>query len=160
MKTDIYIAFYDNRKMCTFIHQKLVRLCTGSNISHVALIFDFGFIKLTPMVLANKSARLLTEDSLNRAGAKCIFKRYMGSTECSIEEVQQITNEHKISSISSVVFWFFISRWFGGTTNHCGTLAVDFLNKHMNFKLKNRNVPVKLMKEIQSYDSNYDCRTS
>ena len=157
MKTDVYIAFYDNRKASYLIHT-LIKLCTWSNISHVALIFDMGFTKLTPMVLTKVQPRLFTEDSLN-LNAKCIHKKYMGSCDMNIESIKDICNNHKQTFMIKELFCYLVGRWIGIYPSNCCTLAVDFLNTKMNYKLQNRYNPKKLMKEIR-YDSDYDIRTS
>ena len=157
MKTDIYLAFYDNRKRCGYIH-KLVQLCTWSNVSHVALIFDLGFTKLTPMVLSNTKPRLMTEDSLN-SQSKCLYKKYIGSYDMNIESIKSICDNHKETSVLKELFCFTIGWVFGFKSSSCCTLAVDFMNTKMNYNLKNRCNPNKLMEEIR-YDSSYDCGTS
>lgn len=153
MKTDVYIAFYDNRKRCGYVH-KLVQLCTWSNVSHVALIFDLGFTKLTPMVLTNVQPKLFTEDSLNLK-SKCLYKKYIGVCNMNIESIKSICDNHKKSTVLKEVFAFLIGRWIGIYPSNCCTLAVDFMNTRMNYNLKNRYNPNKLMKEI-CYDSSYD----
>lgn len=153
MRTDVYIAFYDNRKRCGYIH-KLVQLCTWSNVSHVALIFDLGFTKLTPMVLSNIKPRLMTEDSLN-SQSKCLYKKYVGSCDMNIESIKTICDNHKETSVLKELFCFTIGWMFGFKSSSCCTLAVDFMNSKMNYNLQNRCNPNKLMREIY-YDSNYD----
>ena len=157
MKTDVYIAFYDNRKRCGYIH-RLVQLCTWSNISHVALIFDLGFTKLTPMVLSGIKPRLMTEDSLN-SQSKCLYKKYVGSCDMNMESIKSICDNHKESTVFKEVFSFVVGQWIGIYPSNCCTLAVDFMNIKMNYNLKNKYNPNKLMKEIR-YDSDYDIRTS
>lgn len=157
MRTDVYVAFYDNRKRCGYIH-KLVQLCTWSNVSHVALIFDLGFTKLTPMVLSNTKPRLMTEDSLN-SQSKCLYKKYIGSCDMNIESIKSICDNHKETSVLKELFCFTIGWMFGFKSSSCCTLAVDFMNIKMNYNLKNRCNPKKLMEEIR-YDSSYDCGTS
>lgn len=157
MKTDIYIAFYDNRKRCGYIH-RLVQICTWSNISHIALIFDLGFTKLTPMVLSGIKPRLMTEDSLN-SQSKCLYKKYVGSCDMNIESIKSICDNHKEVSVLQELFSFTIGWMFGFKSSSCCTLAVDFMNTKMNYNLKNRSNPKKLMKEIR-YDCYNDCRTS
>lgn len=153
MKTDVYIAFYDNRKRSSIIH-KLVQLCTWSNVSHVALIFDLGFTKLTPMVLSNTKPRLMTEDSLNLL-SKCLYKQYVGHCDMNIESIKTICDNHQETSILKELFCFTIGWMFGFKSSSCCTLAVDFMNTRMNYNLKNRCNPNKLMREI-CYDSSYD----
>ena len=157
MRTDVYIAFYDNRKRSSIIH-KLVQLCTWSNVSHVALIFDLGFTKLTPMVLSNTKPRLMTEDSLNLL-SKCLYKQYVGYCDMNIESIKTICDNHQEASVLKELFCFTIGWVFGFKSSSCCTLAVDFMNTKMNYNLKNRCNPKKLMEEIR-YDSSYDCGTS
>ena len=157
MKTDVYISFYDNRKRCGFIH-RLVQLFTWSNISHVALIFNYGSIAITPMVLEKTQPKLYTEKNLNKQ-AKLIYKFYMGKVDCTTDEVLDLCLNHKVSSKWKEVFAFTIGRYIGIYPSNCCTLAVDFLNNKMNYNFKNKYNPNKLMKEVY-YDRYNDCRTS
>ena len=110
------------------------------------------------MVLSGIKPRLMTEDSLN-SQSKCLYKKYVGSCDMNIESIKSICENHREVSVLQELFSFTIGWMFGFKSSSCCTLAVDFMNTKMNYNLKNRSNPKKLMKEIR-YDSNYDCGTS
>jgi len=157
LKTDIYLAFYDNRQRCKYVH-RIIQFFTWSNISHVALIFDYGSVAITPMVLTGSSPKVFTETNLNKK-AKLIYKHYMGNIDYSLDDVLTLCLKHRVSTVLKEIFAFTIGRYIGIYPSNCCTLAVDFLNTQMNYNYKNKYNPKKLMKEVYD-DSNYDCRTS
>jgi len=158
LKTDVYLSFYDDRNACPKIH-KIIQLLTWSNISHVALIFNFKTVAITPMVLVKyNTTKIYTEKFLN-SHSKLKYKFYMGSVDITMDNVLNLCLTHKVSSVSKEIFMFTIGWLFGLKASNCCTLAVDFLNNKMNYNFKNRNNPNKLMKEVY-YDCYNDCGTS
>jgi len=154
MKADIYLAFYDNTTGLGWFRSTLIKLLTRSKVTHVALIFDLPFASLTPMVLDGERCRLLTTYILEKKGAVLIYKKYMGSYNTCIEEVKKVTETHKVSTWYKLIFWFFFGRFIKYKPHHCGTLAVDWLNSNLGYKLQNRNIPSLLLEEVQHDHSN------
>lgn len=150
MKADIYLAFYDNTVGLGWWKSKLIHLLTRSKTNHIALIFDLPFTSLTPMVLDGEPCRLITTGRLEQNGAKLIYKKYMGSYDTCIEDLRTIAKEHKVTTWYMLVLWFFIGRFFKYQPHHCGSLAVDWLNSKLGYRLKNRNIPCRLQKEVQN----------
>lgn len=154
MKADVYISFYDNTTGLGWWRAKLIQFLTGTKVNHVGLIFNLPFTNLTPMVMDGKECRLMTEFMLEQKGAKLLYKKYMGNVDICLEDIKQITKEHKIWTWYKVLLWFLIGRWFGITPHHCGTLAANWLNKNLKYNFKQGGIPSRLLEEVKNDYSN------
>lgn len=154
MKADIYLAFYDYSSGLGWWRSLLIKILTLNKVNHVGLVFSLPFANITPMVMDGSPTRLMTEFIIEQKGGICLYKKYMGSYDICLEQIKKIADEHPISTWYKVLFWYVIGRWFGVNTSNCVTFAVDWLNKNLGYKFKNRHIPHLLMQEVQHDYSN------
>jgi hypothetical protein len=156
MECEIYIAFYDN-KCIPLWKSALIKLLTLSNVTHVGLIFTFPFESITPLVLDGKPCVIIKEQTLERTGARLLYKKYMGTFNICIEDIKKLASKHKIWTWYQALFWFIIGRLFGLKVDHCGTLAANWLNTNLKYNFKFGSIPGKFMQEVKN-DYHYDWR--
>lgn len=152
MKADIYLAFYDYTSGQGWWRSFLIKALSGSNVTHVGLIFRLPFANISPMVLDGKNCRLMTEFMLEQKGA-IIYKKYMGQYDTCLEDIKKIADSHKVWTWYYVLLWFLFGRWFGVKAHHCSTLAADWLNTNLKYNFKHGSIPHKFMQEVKNGDS-------